>query len=127
VKSILDRIVSFGFWIGVASAAVIPGAMYANWLVACIQLQRRPVPLIEDPKLIGGTASAIYSVTYPLTTFAGWTFVCATGFLILICAWPQQFDRRNAIKKLCVCGGAGLLVFLMFKFDPWRVVEWYAD
>jgi hypothetical protein len=111
----------------VASSAIIPVAMHANWLVAGFQLHRRPVPMSDDPKVIGGIASAMYSVSYPLTVFASWTLVCAIGLLVLISVWPQQFDRRNAIKKLCVSVGAALLVLLIFKCDPWRAVAWYGD
>lgn len=127
MKNILNKTVSFAFWIAVASAVFIPVAMYANWLVAGFQLHRRPVPMTDDPGVIGGIASAMYSVTYPLTSFASWTLVCAIGLLVFISVWPQQFDRRNAIRKLCVSVGAALLVLLIFKCDPWRAVAWYAD
>jgi hypothetical protein len=127
VKNIRDKTISIAFWLAVASAAVIPLAIYANWLVACIQLHHRPVPLIEDPKLIGRLTSVIYSVTNPLVDFASWALVFATSLLILISVWPQQFDRRNVIRKLCISVGAALIVLMMFKWDPGRVFEWYVD
>lgn len=127
MRNILNKTVSSAFWIAVASSAVIFVAMYANWLVAGFQLHRRPVPMNDDPKVIGGVASAVYSVGSPLVDFAGWTLVLATGILILISAWPQQFDRRNAIRKLCISVGVTLLVFLILKWDPWHVAEWWFD
>ncbi len=127
MRNILHKTVSFAFWIAVASSAVIFFAIYANWLVAAFQLHRRPVPIHDDPKLIGGIASALYSIGVPLVNFAGWTLIFATGTLILISVWPQQFDRRSAIRKLCVSVGAALLLLAIFKWDPAQVVEWYAD
>lgn len=127
MRKIIDKTVSPAFWIAVASSAVIFFAIYANWLVAGFQLHRRPVPMHDDPKLIGGIASAMYAVSSPLIDFAGWTLVFATGLLILICVWPQQFDRRNAIKKLCLSVGIALLVFAIFIWDPWQVANWYFD
>lgn len=127
MKNIVDKTLSIAFWIAVASSAIIPVLMYANWLVAGYQLHRRPVPMHDDPKVIGGIASAMYSVSSPLTVFLGWTLVCAIGLLLLITVWPRQFDRKNAIKKLCVSVGSALLVLLIFKCDPCRAVEWYVD
>lgn len=127
MRNIIDKTVSSAFWIAVASSAVIFFGVYANWLVAWSQLHHRPVPMSDDPKAIGGIASAMYSVSFPLIGFASWTLVFATGILILISVWPQQFNRRNAISKLCVSLGIALLVFLTFKWDPWHVLEWYAD
>lgn len=127
MRKIIDKTVSFAFWIAVASSAVIFFAMYANWLVAGFQLHRRPVPMHDDPGVIGGIATAMYSISYPLSEFAGWTLVLATGLLILTCVWPQQFDRRNAIRKLCISIGITLLVVAMFIWDPWQVANWYFD
>lgn len=127
VTNIIGKTTSMTFWIAVTSSAVIWVAIYANWVLACLQLHRRPVPLRDDPKGIGGVASAMYSVGSPLTDFLSWTLVCATGLLILITVWPQKHDRRNATKKMCFCVGVGLLMLLIFKLDPWHVVEWYLD
>lgn len=127
MRNIINKTVSSAFWIAVASSAVIFFGVYANWLVAWSQLHHKPVPNIDDPGTIGGIASAMYSFGFPLIGFASWTLVFATGILILICVWPAQFNRRNAISKLCVSLGITLVVSLIFRWDPWQVFEWYAD
>jgi hypothetical protein len=66
VRNIINKTVSLAFWIVVASSAVIFFAMYVNWLVAGFQLHRRPVPMSDDPGVIGGIASAMYSISSPL-------------------------------------------------------------
>lgn len=127
VRNVLEKMASPAFWTAVASSAIILFAVYSNWLVARFQLGHTPVPMSDDPKIIGGAASAMHSVGWPLTGIAGWMLVVAIGILILLSLFPGQCDRRNTIGKFCVSLGAGLFVLVLLKWDPRQVMQWYFD
>jgi hypothetical protein len=111
---------------GVISPWIWLSTVYTVWLIAWVQLGRRPRPLLDDPKNLGGW------VDIPHTA----------SVLLFMIAFPLLGAAVGAALSLGVFGkgkwnvallsfGALLLswtaAFAVARLDPGRVVAWYLD
>lgn len=104
------------------------GSLYATWFIAWIQLGHPPRPMLDDPKSIGGFVQVPYIIFGMLLML----FPLLAPLGLMSSLWiPQSENRSNSSTlKLALAFTyvvVGTLAFMMLRYDPGSVVEWWFD
>jgi hypothetical protein len=98
-----------------------PAAEYGAYLLAWVKLGARPVPLLNDPEVLG---PAYYLSVLPLLLMpAGWMLALCSAEML----WVHGESRGRVVTRamLLVMLWAAAIAFM--RWDPWRVGEWWWD
>jgi hypothetical protein len=102
------------------------GSVYAVWLIAWFTLGRRPRPLLDDPKHIGGVVDFAHTTTIfcfmlaPPALFAGLLASISLRFV-------SKAPWRVALFWFSAVALSWILAVIYARLDPGRVVAWYVD
>ncbi len=106
----------------------LTSSFYVTWLIAWVQLNHRPRPLLDDPKFIGGLMDianfvpGLLLMAMPVLAPLG---LGASFFNPFRTAHSRRFALDVAILGLYL--GLCTTALLILRADPWRVVEWWFD
>ncbi len=106
----------------------LPGSFYFLWLLAWWELKRRPIPMLDDPKSIGGLVSAFYllPVLMLMALPVLWPLGFVAGFM-MPAAQPRGKLHERILFLLGLYFLLSVVVLLLMREDPGRVIEWYLD
>jgi hypothetical protein len=123
----MTKKVSMLGWMPVALPAVILILVYFAWTVAFIQLGRRPLPSMDDPKYIGGVATQVYAVVSAaiVVLFFGWLF--GTVSVAIVGLLPKTLDRWRWWLKVVLGLSTMVLLVGLTRFSPGGACEWFLD
>lgn len=99
--------------------------LYGEWLLAWSVLGHPPVPSWNDPKFIVGS-SWMHGVTSLVLFGALPALSVSVVFYPIVGMFPRASPRRLAVRVLTVAASWGAL-FVLLRWDPGRVLEWWLD
>ena len=105
---------------------LLAASFYVTWLVACAALGHQPRPSIDDPKYIGNWVDLPYSLTgflvigFPAAVIGG---IVATGWF----AVTRRFSRIVMLSLILSLMAVWVSTVAFLRWDPLRVIAWYAD
>jgi hypothetical protein len=111
---------------GVMAPWVWLTSVYAVWLIACVQLGRRPRPLLDDPKHLGGWVDIPHTLSILLFMLAFPLLGAGLGAAL----WIGIFGRAKWKVALLSFGALLLswtMAFAVGRLNPGRVIAWYLD
>ena len=111
---------------GIFAPWVWYASVYLVWLVAWLTLGRRPRPLLDDPKHLGGWVDVAQTLSVGLFLLS---FACfGAGFVVTILL---GFLRRTTWQSAFLRLGALLLSWILAvgfgRLNLGYVVAWYVD
>lgn len=107
----MTKQISWIGWIPISSFGLIIISMYLNWIVASVQLGRRAVPSMDDPKAIGGFATSVYNATSWMIMLLVGVWILGLLISIVVALLPKVEERRNWIIKSALGAVAFPLLF----------------
>ena len=114
-------------WAPLWAVLLIVAAVYGAWGTAFLQLGRRPLPSMDDPKYIGGIATQISSAAgiLVLLLLVCWILtMCANAVLVVR---PRVMDRRWWLVRCAYGLAAMLLLLLSVRHSPGEALTWFLD
>jgi hypothetical protein len=114
-------------WMPIGSLGAAVTAVYVAWFAAMSQLGRSPVPSMDDPKFIGGFATAVYHVMSWIVLLAVATWIVGMLATSIVSLLPRTEGRRGWIVK-CAFGAMAIpLLFLIVRYSPGDACNWFLD
>ncbi len=114
-------------WLPLIATGAVFVCVYVAWVAAYWQLGRRPMPSMDDPKFIGGAATAVYDV-------AGWVILASLVMWVVgmiaaavMTLLPRTENRRS--WTLQFVGGFSMIVLclLFVRYSPGDACSWFLD
>jgi hypothetical protein len=107
--------------------ASVPALIYANWIVACLDLGRFPRPMLDDPKHVG-MLTPVFHWFSVWSIFGGfYVFWAAVAFLLIALVLPKQPERKRLGLRVALSLLSVAALYGWAQLDPGSVVEWYLD
>jgi hypothetical protein len=110
-------------------------SLYIAWIAGRIELGHWPRPMIDDPKYIGGSVDVFYMIAAILVYLLLFPVLLVNGAFILV--GIEYKGIRWVFKKeppslwswllLIMTGITWTGCFLVLRWDPLRVFEWFMD
>lgn len=102
---------------------LLVAALYSTWGIAWLTLGHIPQPSFDDPSNIGLAVDVAYLISGVLLIV--FPVAAMVGMTLQLSARHRPFDVR-IVRTM----GMGLLyvgVFILLRWDPLDVVEWFFD
>ncbi len=102
-------------------------SFYFTWLAGRISLGHWPIPHIDDPKSIRG----FWMWTYDLTAILFYIGIPASFLYAIVslirCLITNSTNWRNRVAEVIVGFSLFVLVFVVLRWDPSNMMEWFFD
>lgn len=114
-------------WMPPVLPVLILAVVYGAWGVAFLQLGRRPIPSMDDPKYIGGLSTQFTDATsiLILVLLVAWGFSLLASAIIGVLPRTTERGRRGMQFVLGVVSMALLLALI--RFSPGGALAWFMD
>lgn len=123
----MKRQITWLGWLPIVSTGVVFTSVYIAWVAAYFQLGRRPMPSMDDPKFIGGPATAVYNAMGWIILISLATWIVGMGMNIVMSLLPRT-ENRGAWTLKFVGGFAMVALYLLFiRFSPGEAGSWFLD
>jgi hypothetical protein len=110
-----------------AYPAVGIGLLYGTWMIARWTLGYAPQPSLNDPRQISSLVSGLYVLAECFLML--WPVMVVLA-LAAIYYYPMSFWKRSLVWRLFLfLGFVGqcVIIAMIVRIDPGRVLEWWAD
>ena len=114
-------------WVPVTSVISALLLVYVSWLTAFLQLGRRPIPSMDDPKFLGGYSSVISSVCSKVILALLLCWAASLLGMIVFSLLPKTEDRAYWWKHVALGLAAMFLLFGSAHYSPGDAVTWFLD
>lgn len=104
----------------------LPLAFFATWLAGRWSLGHWPQPSLDDPKTIGLWVDVPYAVTQ-LLLFVGLPLFLVCAVALIAESWRDKPRLASAQWKSAAALAFMLASLAVLRWDPLRMVEWFAD
>ena len=101
-------------------------SLFCTWFAARISLGRWPQPSLDDPKQIGGWFDVPFVFTRLFFEF-GWLAFLLAFAILAYQAIRHPSRRRRSLLTITVSILFMILATLFFRWDPWRIGDWFMD
>jgi hypothetical protein len=100
--------------------------VYAVWLVAWTALGRRPRPLLDDPKHLGGVVDVAHTASIYVFLLA-LPILFASLAAALALRFIEKAPWRTALLWLAALLFSWIIGVGFARLDPGHVIAWYLD
>ena len=114
-------------WTPLASVLLIVAAVYGAWAAAFIQLGRRPLPSMDDPKYIGGISTLVSNASSILVLVLLVCWILAMCANAVIAVHPRVTNKRWWLVRSAYGLTAMLLLLLSIRHSPGEALTWFID
>ncbi|PTY01658.1 hypothetical protein DB347_22740 [Opitutaceae bacterium EW11] len=114
-------------WIPLGAVLLIVALVYGAWATAFVQLGRRPLPSMDDPKYIGGISTLISNASTILILVLLVCWILAMCANAVIAVHPRVTDKRWWLVRFAYGLIAMLLLLLSVRHSPGEALTWFID